>query len=273
MSDIPVRKMDFKFDEAKIEKFWYKGNPWTTSFVNALSAVFPDGERFFIDTVRDHKKYAKTPAMKKAVSSFIGQEGHHGKEHENFNKLMEKKFDVPMSIVAKRTKYFLGANRKLLPKQYSLAITLALEHFTAIFADWLLKNPEFATDLNGAHGEMFLWHAVEETEHKAVAFDLYKAAYDDDAVRRLMMIYTTAFFLSQHVMNSLWFVSREGEFFDWKSFIGLQKFLFAKNGMFYGVAPDWLDYFKRGFHPWDHDNRHLIEPYIREYASKVVPTR
>lgn len=273
MSDIPVRKMDFKFDEAKIEKFWYKGNPWTTSFVNALSAVFPDGERFFIDTVRDHKKYAKTPAMKKAVSSFIGQEGHHGKEHENFNKLMEKKFDVPMSIVAKRTKYFLGANRKLLPKQYSLAITLALEHFTAIFADWLLKNPEFATDLNGAHGEMFLWHAVEETEHKAVAFDLYKAAYDDDAVRRLMMIYTTAFFLSQHVMNSLWFVSREGEFFDWKSFIGLQKFLFAKNGMFYGVAPAWLDYFKRGFHPWDHDNRHLIEPYIREYASKVVPTR
>ena len=55
-----------------------------------------------------------------------------------------------------------------------LAATVALEHLTAILAAALLDGR--SGSLAGADprvAELWRWHAVEETEHKSVAFDVY----------------------------------------------------------------------------------------------------
>ena len=47
--------------------------------MNALSTTFPDGERFFIDSVRNFQDQIKDPKLQKDIRAFIGQEANHGK--------------------------------------------------------------------------------------------------------------------------------------------------------------------------------------------------
>src|SRR5207302_9783829 len=57
----------------------------------------------------------------------------------------------------------------------NLAVTAALEHYTATLAETLLTDPDGRAGI-GHDGVRYLlmWHALEESEHKAVAFDVYK---------------------------------------------------------------------------------------------------
>lgn len=270
---IPVRRMDFDFGN-DLPKYWYRGNPWITHFLNALSAVFPDGERFFIHSVRNVQDQVKDPALQAQIRAFIGQEANHGKEHEAFNVLLEEKHGVPMASVARFTKSWLLGVARRLPKMRQLAITIALEHFTAILADHLLKHPEIVEDLGRAEGDMFLWHAVEETEHKAVAFDVYTAVYGRGVlaylVRVLTMVVTSIMFLLATTVFQQRFLWRDGETLNLRAAAGFVKFLYWNPGPLLKIIPDYLDYYRPSFHPWQHDNRALIAQRIEFYRNKEL---
>src|SRR4029079_15061731 len=77
---------------------------------------------------------------------------------------------------------------KLLPPISNLALTAALEHFTATLAELLLTD-EDARAMFGepAARDLFVWHALEESEHKAGAFDVYRAAGGTERMRRWTM--------------------------------------------------------------------------------------
>lgn len=264
---IPVRRMDFDFG-SDLPKYWYRGNPWITHYLNALSAVFPDGERFFIDSVRNVQGQVTDPVLLAQVRAFIGQEANHGKEHEAFNQLLEEKHGVPMASTARFTKNWLLGTARRLPKIRQLAITIALEHFTAILANQLLEQPETVEVLDAAEGRMLLWHAVEETEHKAVAYDVYQQVYGKGVlaylVRILTMIVTTFMFFLFVTSFQQRFLWRDGETFNLRAFFGFLKFIFVKPGPLVKMLPDYLDYFRLSFHPWQHDNRVLIGQRVNE---------
>src|SRR5690606_4920788 len=127
--------------EDDIPAYWMGNDPFLSLFLTALSAVFPEGERFFVDSVRRYRDLIENPVLKKAVSAFIGQEAHHSKEHKGLNDLMTRK-GYPVDEIENKVGMGLTYLRKVLPPERQLAMTCALEHFTAILAELLLTSPE-----------------------------------------------------------------------------------------------------------------------------------
>src|SRR5439155_2789582 len=121
------------------------------------------------------------------VAGLIGQEAMHGRQHRALNDRLDQ-LGYPTKRFERLTRRGLALRERFLPAASNLAATAALEHFTATLAELLLTSHE-ARELFG-HDEvrdLFLWHALEESEHKAVAFDVYKAVGGGERLRRWTM--------------------------------------------------------------------------------------
>lgn len=163
--------MGFQFDES-IPRWWILDTPIATHFSNGVNLLFPDGERFFIRSVKHYMDVIdRDPQLRARVRGFFGQEGRHGHEHERFNRLLEAQgYDIEPLLKWYR-KVAWEVLEPGIPPHLRLAITAALEHFTATMA----RNGLQTDILEHAHPTMralLLWHACEEIEHKSVAFDV-----------------------------------------------------------------------------------------------------
>ncbi len=264
----PIRRdVQFDFPPERIGN-WHGDGRATTSFINALSVIFPEGERFFIDSVRNFRKRITDPELQQAVTAFIGQEAMHGREHEHWNEHYFARVPAARKIYD-FTNRRLKRWQKWLPKSTQLAMTVGAEHLTAVLGDFILRNPEFIE----GHAEvksdatfvaMLKWHAMEETEHKAVAYDVWQTV-----MRKTPRAYAERMFGLAFMFAAYWPVvdqlvkeglKAEAIPFD-KShpeIRAMHHFLYGKNGIFRSLALPLLEYLKPGFHPWDHDNRELL---------------
>jgi predicted metal-dependent hydrolase len=149
--------------------------------------VFPDGEDFFVRSVRHFRDEVTDAELKRQVAGFIGQEALHGREHRAFNDRLDE-LGYPTKRVERIIKRLITTRERMLSPKSNLAATAAYEHFTATLAELLLTSQE-ARALFG-HEEvrnLFLWHALEESEHKAVAFDVYRAVGGSERMRVVTM--------------------------------------------------------------------------------------
>ncbi|HEX6592268.1 MAG TPA: metal-dependent hydrolase [Moraxellaceae bacterium] len=261
-SGITVRRMDFQFDE-QVPRYWADNNPFLTHVMNALSATFPVGERFFVETVRHYRDRICDPQLKKEVSAFIGQEAMHAKEHESYNDYADAHgFDL------KGIEAELGGRiefiKKNLPPERQLAITCALEHFTAIMAEAMLTNPEMYESLHPSMAKLWLWHAVEENEHKGVAFDVYQEQVGDYWIRVRAMAITTGMFIFNQTRFQTRLMYEDGQLFKPASWLKGMNRLWGRKGWFRQLGPAYLEYYKRDFHPWQSDTRELLEKWKAE---------
>jgi len=258
----PVRRdMTFKFDKDTITN-WHEEGVIISNFFNALSVFFPDGEQFFIDSVRHYRDTGviDDEQLKKDVRHFIGQEAMHGREHRDYNAALDAA-GMGAHKMEKQVTGLLNVLRKVLPAKMQLSTTCALEHFTAAMADSLLRAPEVLDKSDPSLAAAWKWHALEETEHKAVAFDVYQKAVgsDDDAViyfeRSLAMALAMAVFWPMMLTYWAQMNYRSGELFNVKGWAKSIKYLIGpKKGVLTPAAKDLFTYFRKGFHPWDHDN-------------------
>ena len=169
-------------------------SPFASQFFNALSLVFPTGEQLFIDAIRHYRKEVTDPTLKAQVKGFLAQEALHRKEHLLVNDLLREQGIDPDSYDA-----FFRENVKMGKKMRSpltiLAMTVACEHFTAILAHRLLSDPDrYLKPMPKELAELWTWHAQEEIEHKAVAFDVYEAMGGGYMRRILIMLEASAMF-------------------------------------------------------------------------------
>ena len=167
---VPTRRMSFEESMADLPRaFAADGDLISGHVIMALSSVFPDGEDYFVRSVRHYRDRITDPALKRQVSGFIGQEAVHGREHRVFNDRLAA-VGYPTKRYERFTKAGLRFRERILPPISNLAATAALEHFTATLAELVLKSEEIR-DLMGADAvrDLFVWHALEESEHKAVA--------------------------------------------------------------------------------------------------------
>ena len=181
---VPTRRISFEESLQDLPKHFANDGDLVSSHVAAgLSAVFPDGEDFFVRSVRHFRDDITDPALKRQVSGFIGQEAMHGREHRTFNDRLDQ-LGYPVKRIERFTKWGLELRTKLAPAKANLAATAALEHFTATLAEMVLTD-EQTRDMFGheAVRNLFTWHALEESEHKAVAFDVYKAVGGSERLR------------------------------------------------------------------------------------------
>ena len=226
--------------------------------VATLSCVFPEGEDFFVRSVRHYRDRVDDPVLKAQVAGFIGQEATHGREHRNLNRRLGE-LGYPTRHLDKRTKVWLALVERLLPPAYRLAITAALEHYTATLAEVLLTSAEAQALFEPDElRSMVLWHSLEEAEHKAVAFDVYATVCGNERVRVWVMRLTTvagSLDVLSGVVTSLMLDPAARDLGRlWRSIRGLRQTPFSGNGLVRRIG----EYNRREFHPNDRDLSALI---------------
>ena len=271
--DLTITVRDERFNRGTNPARWWAGEPFGTAWHNALSATFPRGEAFFIDSVKAHREGAD-PKLEAEIRAFVRQEINHTREHIAFNRLAENHgYDI--KAIDRRVAELLGM-LKGRPEILNLAATMALEHYTAMMAAEFLANPAHFRDADPEVRAMWEWHSIEEIEHKGVAFDTWNHATRDWSdwkrwkLRSLMMLIVTGRFFKHRWEDSLELLAQDG-ITGWKAKWGLFKYLTVKPGVVRRIFPAWLAYFKPGFHPWDHDDRALIGKYEGEFDAALMP--
>lgn len=268
---IAQRDIHFGIESCDMRR-WCNDNVCRTHLFNANSMMFPEGEKFFIESVRHFRDQITDPKLQEDVKGFIGQEAMHGREHRVYNAQLGKAgYDVDR--LERRTIAQLNFTRKILPPKGRLAVTIALEHFTAIMADALLTDDRVLENSDPRMAALWRWHAIEETEHKAVAFDVYKTVAPGliGYLRRcFIMLNTTVLFWTHTLLNYFYFTRRDGIGF-WKAAWLFFKYGFINPGPLRRIQIPWLAYFLPGFHPWKHDNRQHVERWKAAYAASGQP--
>jgi len=262
---VPTRRISFEESLSEVPRHFGADGDLVLSHVAAsLSSVFPDGEDFFVRSVRHFRDQIDDPVLKRNVAGFIGQEAMHGREHRDFNDHLAE-LGYPTKHFERMTKRGVELGERVLSPKVCLAATAALEHFTAALAELILSDPE-ARDVFG-HDEvknLFLWHALEESEHKAVAFDVYRAVGGSERMRRRTMNAITVAFIGGMTFAVL--VSLLGDRATYRPrtlLRGLRRF--ARSPMVSRALWRQLrDYNRPGFHPDDRDTHALIERWREE---------
>jgi predicted metal-dependent hydrolase len=269
---IKPQRMGFAFDAAEVPRYWYDKEPLLTHFMNVFSLTFPDGEQFFVDSVRALRDTVQDPARQKDISGFIGQEAMHSLEHKTFNTMLDGHgYGQLTETATKQARGMLKFARKHYSARRQLAATAGLEHITAILAHAMLAYPEVMERIDPSVRDLWMWHAIEETEHKAVAFDLYQDAVGDYGLRVSVFLRATlalGVFMGLHTYKLL---EQDGLHRNPKVLArGLWK-MWGWKGMFSRVVPAYFDYLRPDFHPWDHDNSELIARWKAQMDAAIAP--
>lgn len=275
---MPIRRdIAFKLPAERATN-WHGMGEQVTVFMNTLSLFFPHGERFFIDSIRHYRdaEQIDDPELQQAVRAFIGQEAMHGREHDEFNAMVDDA-GLPVLELEAKVKTLLDFLQAHLPPSMQLSATCALEHWTAIMGGMLLDNPEVFDGSEPRFRDMWMWHAMEETEHKGVAFDVYRAVLGKGVkaetlratglVLATLLFWALVFNFHPKMMKALQQQQatqgkrkRRGLRQRVRGLVDLAQFTVGtKPGFLRALLPEYLSYFRPGFHPWDVDNRHHLE--------------
>jgi predicted metal-dependent hydrolase len=252
--------------EHGVPRNWMDDDPFMTHFMNALSITFPPGERMFMDAVRAVRDRVKNPGTLEDIQGFLAQEAIHSREHADMNGALEK-----MGYPARKLEAYLRASIQdrhgKRDERGDLAATVALEHITAILGHKLLSQPEVQELFHADVLPIWMWHAVEEMEHKGVAFDVYDEVFGEYAPRAIALLLTTiGLFATAHAFQYQ-FLKRDGLAHKPSVWLkGLWR-MWGKNGLLIDLIPVWFDYFRRDFHPWQNDDSKLVAAYKRRYES------
>jgi len=253
---LTVRNRRFGRDEKRARGV----DPVAAAWFAALSASFPRGEAMFIEAVKAHRD--GVPAqLAEEIRDFIRQEVNHSREHIAFNRAVEEA-GYDLTNIDGRVKSLVSDTLNA-PPIVQLAITCALEHFTAIFAHEFLRDPASLATAGIGDPQLWMWHAVEEIEHKGVAYDTWLHATRDWStfkrwrMRSIIMALVTFRFLKNRTTDAIELLGQDG-ITGWRARWQLFTYLTAKPGILRKILPSWLGYFRPGFHPWDHDDSHLI---------------
>jgi len=274
-ADLSITPRDRRFGrDAATPRLWHGGRVEATAIYNALSATFPIGETYFVESVRAFREGAP-PKLAEEIKGFTTQEAIHSREHDAFNKrAADAGYDL--SKLEQRVTERLAITKSR-PPIVNVAATMALEHFTAIVAHELLANPRHLDGAEPETADLWRWHAVEEIEHKAVAYDTWLYAtrhwprFKRWKVKAKVMLLVTRNFLVDRTAGSLELMRQDGVT-GLRAWWLLMTYLWVQPGMFRKIAGAWLKFFLPGFHPWNEDDRHLLNAYAA-IASGTEPKR
>jgi uncharacterized protein len=263
-ADLALTVRDRRFGrEAALAHWWAGGDPVATAWFTALSASFPRGEAMFIEAVKAHRD-GVPPRLEAEIRDFIRQEVNHSREQLAFNRAaIDGGYDL--AAIDARVAALVEMTQQH-PPVVRLAITTALEHFTAMFAHQFLANPRHFAGSDSEQAGLWRWHAVEEIEHKGVAYDTLLHATREWPSRRRWMLRTmvmldvTVRFITNRCRDALELLAQDG-ITGWRAKWRLLAYLVGKPGILRRIFPAWLSWFRPGFHPWQHDDRALLAEY------------
>jgi predicted metal-dependent hydrolase len=260
-----VRNVHFSVD-AGVPRYWHGGRAGVTRFFDNLSISFPAGERFFIRSVRHYRERVTDPDLLAAVRLFCTQEGVHSREHDRYNAHLAAQ-GVRVADLEGRIDRLLARVEARTAHRWQLGVTCALEHFTALMAQGLLGDPRTLENAHPVMQEIWRWHAAEENEHRAVAFDVYAATGGTYRVRAVAMVLTTVIFWTKVIEHQVRLMAADGTLFSLREWADLLRALFVSPGTLRRMVPDYLRYFRRDFHPSQIEAGALLADWRRAFAA------
>jgi len=233
-------------------------------FIAVLSATFPEGEDFFIRSVRNFQSSIDDPQLETAVKGFIGQEATHRYQH----RLLNERLQV-MGYPTARIDRHVGRLIKRLERRFSpemrLSMTSALEHYTATLAEIILTS-EDAQKLIGQTEvrPILLWHAFEESEHKAVAFDVYQLIGGTERTRVRGMRIASVILFGELILQTALSMAADKASYNPVTLVR-SLYRFSRTPMFTADAlRRFRSYNRPGFHPDDRDSAAVLERWSKE---------
>jgi len=263
-ADLSITPRDRRFGrDTALARLWHGGSIEATAIYNALSTTFPKGETYFVESVRAFRDGAP-PKLAEEIKGFTTQEAIHSREHHAFNKrATESGYDL--TKLEQRVERRLALTKER-PPIVSLAATMALEHFTAILAHALLADPNHLAKADPEVADLWRWHAVEEIEHKGVAYDTWLHATRNWPrakrwkLKARVMLFVTRNFVVDRTAGALELMRQDGVT-GLEAWARLLWYQWIRPGMFRRIAGAWAKFFMPGFHPWNEDDRHLLRKY------------
>ena len=262
---LQVRRPEFALDET-LPRYWHGGDPFQTHFMDALSSVFPPGEAFFVRAVQHYRDRIHDPDLRAAMKAFGGQEGQHSHQHERHVEILVAQ---GYPLIEKRN----AIMRRVMPwvnrrfPRASLALTAALEHLTALMARQMMRHPERWTDpMDPRMAPLWQWHAVEEAEHKAVAFDVLRRVAPSHRLRVLAMLLAVLDLAGETWLRTGYMLWVDGRLFEPRLWLRGLRFVWGREGLLRGSGAEFRSWFRRDFHPDEVDDG----PLLAEWAPRVA---
>ena len=248
---------------------WYDDHPFKTAWFNAMSITFPLGEKFFIDSVRHYQDQINDPKLLEEIRGFCGQEGFHRREHDAYNRELCRRRGYDFEFLEGRIEKNIALTYKWFTPLQCLASTAALEHLTAIMAESFLDEQRpVGAGAEPPMRELWDWHAAEEMEHKAVAFDVFIAVGGTEKMRRRALREATLFLAWDILVGIVHMLRRDGKLWSFKVWREGMSFLFNKDaGILRRLWPAYKSWYREGFHPWQRDTQHLLEKWKSSQAD------
>lgn len=266
---IPKRKMNFGFEEIE-RPYFFNDNAILSSFFASMSIVFPPGEKEFVRSVAAFADKIEGPELRQKVKEFSAQESQHRRQHKLANKHLDQ-----MGYCATEFEEHFGQRIEKdiveLSDEERLAGTVCAEHITAILGHAILSDPDVLATMSKPVRDLLMWHAVEEIEHKAVAFDVYEETVGDMELLRKALVFETYVFLkfvTKYQLLMLWRMKYRPTL---KDGIGTWQFFFGKDkGIVGKIRKLYMGFYRKDFHPWDTDDRHLIEMWKSQQTAAAA---
>ena len=264
---LPIRHMDFKFEAESVDDTFYENTEFATAYFEALSIFLTFGEELVIDTARYHRQFIDDPKLKQRVTALIGQEAIHTKMHNEFNDVLaQHRFPVTLYRFLADKVFEYGFKR--FPNRLQLSMMAGIEHFTAVLAEYMMKHEQvFEITEDEKQRALWMWHMLEESEHKDIAYDVYQELSGSYPLRVLGFA-IAAFTIVGLVpfAASLIPVMRKPKkllnFSLVKDFRRSVPMLFGrKDGVYGSTLGHIFDYLRPDFHPNDHDTTEYLEYY------------
>jgi len=269
MQTLTVRMLTLDLS-AGFRRHWHGGDAFRSMYFNALSMSFPVGEQFFIDSVRgclallpDHAEHA---ALREIAGQFVAQEATHRRIHGLYNAHLEQQ-GLDNRWQRHALKRIELAKRRGYTPLSLLAITTAYEHCTAVFGDCTLRYDSWFDAADPMMRTLWRWHAAEETEHKAVAFNLYCALGGSYQRRIGWYVYVLGLFAIEAVMQTSLNLHRDGTLFKPSTWWSALRFAWGRDGLIWRCTAPLLAYFRRDFHPDHNPNQALAAQWLADHQE------
>lgn len=238
---------------------WNNNSPFMSQFLNALSVNFPDGERFFIDSVKAFKDKITDEQQLKEIQEFTKQENWHRHVHIQYTEWMERKGLPAKNVESEMSKFWSRLATKWSPMS-CLAATVCVEHITATNAELFLS---YRTNLKRMHPhfeQVWRWHGIEEIEHKAIAMDVYNKVGGTVGRRRLAMCMVLMYYTYYMFKNTFRFLQAYQELWKWQTIKDAIKMLFDnQSGVIRCSFPYIIDFMRADWHPNQTDHTVLLK--------------
>ena len=273
---IPIRHLAIGFEGQEIDISFYMNNQFATIFFATLSVFLTYGEDLVIETARFHRDMVKDPVLKQRVTSLIGQEAIHSKLHNEFNDaIAHEAINYPVALYRFLGEKFFDNIFLKFPQPLKLSMMAGIEHFTAVLAEYMMKHEKnFYYSDDAKTRAMWMWHMLEESEHKDIAYDVYQLLNGNYSLRAAGFFIALGTILGLIPFSTL-FVPLFRKPKDvltrkfWKDAgRGVSLIFSPKDGVFGSTIGQIFDYLRPDFHPNDHDTSAYLEYYKDKLLSE-----